>query len=190
MVKKSINLLIEKELDSLLVAKLKHYLPIAAASCFIIFIILFIVSVTNSKKNLAQYNVLQEEVNKLENKIEERKNLEGVYTLSYSILKTINEILSKKVNFTPLLSEVMKINSDYLSVTQASSDDKGKVNFSITASSSASLNDLVSFLQEREDKDKIFSEVIANGATRNTLGGYELSISFTADESLYREKTN
>ncbi|OGG20815.1 hypothetical protein A3D03_04000 [Candidatus Gottesmanbacteria bacterium RIFCSPHIGHO2_02_FULL_40_13] len=190
MVKKSINLLIEKELDSLLVAKLKHYLPVAAAVCFILFIILFIVSITITKKNLAQYNTLKEEVNKIENKIDEKQNLEGVYTLSYSILKIINEITGNKVNFTPLLASVIKINSDDLSLTKAMSDDKGLVNFSISASSSAALNNLVSFLHEREDKDKIFSAIYAHRATRNTDGGYQISVSFKADESLYHEKTN
>ncbi len=190
MVKKNINLLIEKELDSPLIVKLKLYLPVAAVIFFILFIILFIVSITYTKKNLDQYRILKEEVSQLESKIDEKKNLEGVYTLSYTILNTIKEILNNKVSFTPLLSELMNINTDHLSVTQASSDNKGKVNLNITASSSAYLNNLVTFLHDKEDKDKIFSNITANGVNRNKTGGYELTISLKADESLYHEKTN
>lgn len=190
MVKKNINLLIDKELDSLLVAKLKLFLPVAAVIFFVLFIILFIVSISYTKKNLDQYRVLKEEVTQLESKIDEKKNLEGVYTLSYTILNTVKEILNNKVTFTPLLAELMKINTDHLSVTQASSDNKGKVNLSIAASSSASLNDLVTFLHNKEDKDKVFSAMTAGGIIRSKAGGYELSISLKADESLYHEKTN
>ncbi len=190
MVKKNINLLIEKELDSALVAKLKFFLPITAAISFILFIILFVISISYTKSNLAQYNVLNAEVNRLESKIDEKKNLEGVYTLSYIILKTISEVLNNKVSFMPIFNEVVKVNSDHLSVMQASSDEKGKVNMALTASSSADLNDLVSFLHEKEDKDKIFSNMIANGIVKNKKGGYELSVSLKADDSLYHEKTN
>lgn len=190
MVKKNINLLIEKELDSHLVAKLKLFLPVVAVVFFVLFIILFIVSISYTKKNLEQYKVLKEEVSQLESKIDEKKNLEGVYTLSYSILNAIKEILNNKVTFTPILSELMKINTEHLGVTQASSDNKGKINLSITASSSAYLNNLVTFLHDKEDKDKIFSNITASGVNRNKTGGYELTISLKADESLYHEKTN
>ncbi len=190
MVKKNINLLIEKELDSPLVAKLKFFLPLTAVIFFVLFIILFIVSITYTKKNLEQYKVLKEEIHSLESKIDEKKNLEGVYTLSYTILNAIKEIVNNKVTFTPLLSELMKINTDHLSITQASSDNKGKVNLNITASSSAYLNSLVTFLHDKEDKDKVFSDMTADGIIRNKTGGYELSISLKADASLYHEKTN
>ncbi|MBI3955525.1 hypothetical protein HY338_03705 [Candidatus Gottesmanbacteria bacterium] len=190
MVKKNINLLIEKELDSALIAKLKFFLPITAGLSFFLFIILFIISISYTKSNLSQYNLIKDEVNRLESKIDEKKNLEGVYTLSYVILKTISEILNNKVTFMPIFNEVGKINSNHLSITQASSDEKGKVSLAIIASSSADLNDLVSFLHEKEDKDKIFSNMIANGIVKNKSGGFELSVSLKADDSLYHEKTN
>lgn len=190
MVKKNINLLLEKELDSALVAKLKFFLPLTAGISLILFIILFIISISYTKSNLAQYNVLKDEVNRLENIINEKKNLEGVYTLSFVILNTISEILKNKVAFMPIFNEVVTINSAYLSVIQASSDEKGKVSFAVTASSSADLNDLVSILREKEDREKKFSNMIANGIIKNKNGGYELSISLKADDSLYHEKTN
>lgn len=190
MVKKNINLLIEKELDSHLVTKLKLYLPVGAVVFLVLFIILFIMSITYTKKNLEQYRALKEEISQLEGKIDEKKNLEGVYTLSYTILNTIKEILKNKVTFTPLLSELMKVNTDNLSVIHASSDNKGKVNLNIIASSSAYLNNLVTFLHDEEDRYKVFSNMTAGGIIRNKDGGYELSISLKADESLYHEKTN
>lgn len=177
MEKHSVNLIIKKEKVSPLVAKLKIILPVTASAFFFIFLVSFFASLFYISKNINEFDRIKSQISKLEKQIADKKNVEGVYTLTLSRAKILEQLKMGNKNYANLLSEILKLQSEGIIINQTSIDKKNSVSTSITASSSALLDDLVTRL-EASDKAKNFTDIRTSGIVRDKKGRYLLSIFF------------
>lgn len=175
MEKHSVNLIIKKEKEAPIVAKLKIILPVTASIIFFIFIVSFFASLFYINKNINEFDAVKSQISKLEKQIADKKNLEGVYTLTLSRIRTLEQLKTGNKNYSNLLAEILKLQSDGIIITETSIDKKNSVSTSIAASSSALLDDLVTRLIQT-DKAKIFTDIKTSGIVRDKKGRYLLSI--------------
>ena len=176
MAKTSVNLIIRKDADSPFVRRLKRIVPVLGITSIVLFLILFLISLAYLNSNTARFNQLKSEIGQLEKKISGQKTNESTYILTASLLTALQQISSKDKDFSPLLSEILGLKSIDISVPVATVDKDYNVSFGITASSSATLDTLVTRLQSLEAK-KYFSEIRAYGIVRDKKGKYNLNIS-------------
>lgn len=176
MEKHSVNLIIKKETDSALVVKLKTFLPIIAVAALLLFVVSFLASLIYINNNNKEFKSLKTQSETLEKQITDKKNIEGIYTLTVQRIKTIDQLSSGNKNFAKLLFEILKLQSTGINFTQTSIDKKNAVNIAVIASSSATLDDFVTRLIEA-DTNKLFSDIKTSGIVRDKTGGYLLSIS-------------
>ncbi len=185
MPKKSVNLILPLEKDKPVVKKLKIILPVVAVISLLTFTIVFLASIFYINSNIFQFNLLKSEIDQLENNIGSQKNTEGIYTLTSSRLNILDQVSGKSANFTSLIGAINQMNLSGISITNMASDNKGNVTFSVAASSSASMDSLVSYLLDK-DKKKIFSKIEAHGIVREKTGSYTLTITLLANNSLLK----
>lgn len=185
MVKSTINLILEKERDPVLIRRLKIILPLIAGISLVVFIIIFIISLNYTRNNISIFTGVKNEINDLETKIEEYKNIEGVYTITYKILDAVQSILKNDKQLSPILSEINNLNESDLSVVTARADIDGNVNLSMIASSAASLNKLVQILKTKEEEEKKFAKIEASGIIKSKTGEYTFNLSFKTNPDLY-----
>lgn len=185
MQKHSVNLLIKKEQQSPFLSKLQLILPILAVAALFLFVVIFLVSIIYIGNNNKQFGTLKLKVESLEREIAEKKNTEGIYTLTLNRVKTISEISAGSKNYSNLLSEILKLQKSGISVTNASIDKKNAINVSIIASSAATLDDFVETLAAAGESKK-FSDVKSSGIVRDKSGGYLLTVSFKPSEALLK----
>lgn len=178
MEKHSVNLIIQKDKEAPIVAKLKIFLPVTASIGFFIFIVSFFASLFYINKNINEFDALKLQISRLEKQVSDKKKLEGIYTLTLSRIKTLEQLKKGNKNYSNLLTETLKLQSEGVTITQTSIDKKNSVTASIVASSAARLDDFVTHLVA-VDKDKIFTNINTSGIVRNKKGGYLLSIFFT-----------
>lgn len=177
MEKHSVNLIIKKEKESPIVTKLKIFLPVTASIGLIIFIISFFASLIYIDKNIRDFDSVKLQISKLEKQISDKKNLEGIYTLTHLRLKTLGQLNSNIKNYSNLVTEVLKLQSDGVKLTHTSINKNNSASISIVASSSASLDDAVTQLIQI-DKDKIFTNMKTSGIVRDKNGRYIFEIFF------------
>lgn len=183
MQKHSVNLVIRRESEPESVKKLRIFLPLAAVVSLLIFVVAFLSSIIYIGKNNSEFNSLGKQIDNLEKRIAQSKNAEGIYTLTVLRIKTIDQLGTGSKKFAPLLTEILKLQSKGITISQASIDKKNSVNFAVTASSSASLDEFVNTLI-RADSAKTFSEINSSGIVRDKDGGYLLTISLKPNNSL------
>jgi len=184
MPKRSINLIIHKQLDTTSVARLKKYLPISAAASIFIFISLFLGLIIYINTNLAAFKLRQVEATQIEKKIEAAADVEATYTITANLINKLSKILSSATNYTKVTSEIIELKSDDLNITSATTDSDGNISFSVTATSVTVLNEFVSTLIDKEEIDHKFSKIEAHGIVRDKDAKYILTINMKADKTL------
>lgn len=185
MEKHSVNLLIKKKEQSPLFVKLNIIFPAAAAFSLFLFISLFLVSLIYINDNNKQFSSLKNQVESLGKQISDKKNIEGIYTLTAERVKIIDQLNSGRKNYSNLLSKILKLQSNGISITSASIDKKNAVNVSAVASSAAALDEFFSLLTEI-GQNKQFNDIKSSGIIRDRSGGYLLSISFKPSEIILK----
>jgi len=183
MQKHSINLLIAKEEESPQLVKLKKIFPILAVVSLCLFIISFFFSLIYISRNQAEFMSLNLQIDNLEKNISQQKNSEGVYTLTISRIKTIEDLQNGNKNFAKLLSEINKLASNGVVFSQATIDKKNAVTIAAIASSSSALDDFVASLV-RAETAKLFSDIKSSGIVRDKNGAYLLSVSLKPNSNL------
>lgn len=185
MEKRSVNLLIQKKGQSPLFVKLGIIFPLAAVISLFLFTVFFVVSVVYIANNNKAFGLLKSQVDNLEKQISNKKSIEGIYTLTANRVRTIDQLKSGSKNYTGLLSEILKLQTNGISVTGASIDKKNAVNVSVVASSAATLDDFISLLLT-SDQSKLFNDIKGSGIVRDRSGKYLMSISFKPSDRLLR----
>lgn len=185
MTKYSVNLVINKSAESPLVAKAKIFLPVTAIVSLALFVIFFLSSLVYINKNNQKFNALKIQIDNLEKRISANKNAEGVYVLTVSRIKTIDQLGTHSKKFTPLLSEILKMQSGGLVISQATIDKKNAVTVALTASSSGTLDEFVTALMKAES-NKLFSDIKSSGIVRDKDGSYLLSVSLNPNPTLFQ----
>ncbi|OGG26931.1 hypothetical protein A2960_02180 [Candidatus Gottesmanbacteria bacterium RIFCSPLOWO2_01_FULL_39_12b] len=183
-VKHKINLIIPSEVESRRVKRLKFYLPLIATVSLLIFVILFLLSIIFVNTNITKFNNLNLEVDNLEKKISSFQTTEGIYTFISMMLKNIDQIARSQKNYLPLLDQISELPSSTIKISTISVNDQGNVSFSVVASSSASLDNFITFLMEK-DNNHLISNIKADGIVRQK-GKYLFNISFLADKSIFQ----
>ena len=183
MEKHSVNLLIKKDSESDLVIRLKTFLPVIAVVSLSLFVVSFLVSLLYINNNNMEFKSLKSQSESLEKQISDKKNVEGIYTLTALRIKTIDQLNSGSKNFAKLLFEILKLQSEGINFTQTSIDKKNAVNIAVVASSSASLDDFITKLIA-VDSSKQFSDIKSSGIVRDKTGGYLLTISLKPSSNL------
>lgn len=183
MQKHSVNLVIAREEESPHVVKFKKILPILAALSLCLFVIFFFSSLVYISRNRVEFNSLKLQIDNLEKKISQQKNAEGVYILTVARVKTIADLQNGNKNFTKLLSEINKLQSNGVFFSQTTVDKKNAVTIATIASSSSALDDFVATLI-RAETAKLFSEIKSSGIVRDKNGAYLLSVSLKPNSSL------
>lgn len=183
MEKHTVNLLIRKTDEPAVLVKLRIYLPIMAAAGMLLFVISFLASVIYVGQNSRQFNALNTQIDNAEKRISGSKNAEGIYTLSYFRISTLGELKKGSKNYAKLLSDVLKMQSAGVSVSQITVDGKNSVAATVTASSAATLDNFASVLF-KADADKKYSDIKTSGIVRDKTGGYLLTILMKPDNSL------
>jgi hypothetical protein len=87
------------------------------------------------------------------------------------------------MSFIAILPEITAANGSGISLSNANVSEKGNLAVSLQASSSASLDDFVTFLKKKEEK-KLYSEIIASSILREKKGIYHLGLTFKVNKSL------
>ncbi|MBM3283688.1 hypothetical protein FJY90_05600 [Candidatus Gottesmanbacteria bacterium] len=185
MEKRSINLLIQKDKDPLILRRLRIILPVAASFTLLIFLILFIISINYVNENNAQYNRLKVQTDQLEKKIADQKPTEGLYTLTVRKLDVLDKILRENRNLVKPISEIIYMGSNLLDINQITIESDNRLAFSVSASSSAALDGMISALLVKE-ANKYFSDIQATNILRDKEGKYNFKISLRADANLFR----
>jgi len=185
MTKKSVNLIIRKETDSILLQRLNIFFPVFASIFLIGFALFFFGSIIYINNNITKYNILKKEIENLEKKISGQKGTEGIYKLTSSRLSVFEQIENVNLSFTPLISEIYSLNDLGVKIKSASADNKGNTSFALSATSSASLDQLVNTLIDKE-REKLFSKIEAHGIIRDKNGNYALTITFTTSPTLLK----
>lgn len=183
MEKRSVNLIIQKSAESPLFIKLKLILPIVAAVMLALFVIFFLSSIIYINKNNSEFNASKTQIENLEKKISSNKNTEGIYTLTVSRIKTIGQLGSGNKNYALLLSNVMKLQTNGVTVSQTSIDKKNNVTVAVTASSSAALSEFVTNVAKTESEN-LFSDIRSSGVVRDKNGGYIMTISLKPNSKI------
>lgn len=183
MAKYSLNLIIRKQNEPEMIRKLKIILPVTAGASLVIFLAIFLMMFIYINKNVNQFNLLKRQTQQMENKISSQKMTEGDYTVAASRINVLGEILDKEKKFIPLISELDRLNTGGIKVEAVSSDRTGNISLSLIASSSASLDDFVTTLLYKEDQ-KLFSDIKAQGISREKNGNYHMTLSLKADKNL------
>lgn len=183
MQKRSVNLLIIRETESPRIKKLKIFLPVAATVSLFLFVIFFFSSIIYVNQNNEEFNSLKLQIDILEKKISAKKNIEGVHNFTVARIKSIGQLSANTKKFTPLLSEILKLQKNGLAIAETNIDKKNKVNFSVTASSSGTLDDFISDLEKAEGK-KLFSNIKSSGIVRDKTGAYLLTITLDPNPTL------
>lgn len=177
--KRSINLVLSKQPQPLIIRRLNVILPAVAGIFFFLFIAIYVGSILYLKENQKEYNSINSEITENEKAIESQKNKEGVYRYTLSLLTVLDQIASAYQSYTPLAQEISDLNSLGLGIKTFGTTTKGDVSINLSAKSTDSLEQLVIALKQR-DKDKKFSEIRASGISRDRDGVYQLSLSFKA----------
>lgn len=181
LMKKSVNLILERIREPPFVKKLKVILPIVAVFSLVFFVAVFLLSLYYVDSNIYELNILKQEAETLEQQISQQKKVEGVYTLTVLRLDVLNQILAKRKDFSKVIMEIDSLQEDEISLISASIDEKDNVLLSLVASSSAALDRLVNLLLDRETKG-FFSDIYARGIVREKESSYTLSISFKSKQ--------
>lgn len=181
--KASVNLILSKKKEAKLSKKLKLIFPVTAGICLFVFIIIFVITITYVNSNIYKFNLLKKEAERLESKISAQKSSEGIYTVSLNRLSSLDTLLTNSMSFIAILPEITTANGSGISLSAANVDEKGILSVSLQASSSAALDDFVTFLKKKEDK-KLYSEIVASSIIREKKGIYHLGLSFKANKSL------
>lgn len=177
--KKSVNLILKQFKEPPFLRKLRVILPILAGITLTLFVIFFLISVHYVNNNTYQYNAVKKEVDIIEQKIIAQKNVEGIYTLTFSRLNVLNEILASasRKDFSKLVAEVDSLQQEGINLVSTSVDENSNVLLSLTVSSSGELDRLVDLLIDKEQQG-FFSDIEASGIVREKDGSYILSVSF------------
>ena len=186
MTKHSVNLIIKKDDDSLLIKRLKKYLPLTSGISFLIFIIATVVTYIFLNGNIAEYNSLKREVTVLEERIKSQQQNEDIYISTGKTLTGNEKILFLSINFNPVLSEVINLPTEGITIPNASCDKLGNLSFKMVASSSSKLDNFITHLLNKETKSKLYSNMKAGGIVRNEKGNYSMSISLNVDKTLLK----
>lgn len=183
MQKHSVNLIIKRSNEPPIITKLKVILPIAAVVSLTLFVIFFFSSIIYISRNNQEFNSLKTQITNLEKLISAAKNTEGIYTLTVSRVKTIDQLNSTHKNYFNLLTEIKKLQLSGINLTQVTIDKKNAVVLAVSASSSASLDNFVTTLENR-DISKVFSDIKSSGIVKDKTGSYLLSISLKPNPGL------
>lgn len=183
--KKSVNLIIEAKLETPVVRKLRVILPILAAASLFLFAIIFFGSLIYINNNLKDFDLLRKDIKTQEEKISALKSMEGIYNITVVKLNAFEQISSQKKSFSRILGEIEDLKRNYVTISSAAIDSDGKISFSMSASSSAQVDDFVELLLLQEQK-KIYSNIEAVGFMKDKKENYSFSISMKGDPSLLR----
>lgn len=182
MVRHSVNLILAGPGEPPYIRTLKTFLPITALVSLVIFVLVFIASVMFVDSNTKQLNLLKNELETLEKKISEQKNVEGIYTLTAMRLSVLAQILSSGKNFSKFIPEIDSLQGKGITIDSAAIDKQGNVSLSLLASSSGALDDFVTLLLAK-DREKTYANIAAGGTAREKKGDYKLSLSFKASQA-------
>lgn len=185
MTKYSVNLIINKSLDSPVLIKLKIILPVITLIFTVVFIVTYLITLGFISNNLSNFNSLKRETDQLEKEVEAKRDIEAVYTVTTGRLGILEKLSANIIDFNKLLTEVNNINSNGITVKTINSDSSGNINLSLVATSSAALDSLVDYLRSKEEQ-KLFKEIQAQGIVREKKGNYHLNISFSSSPTLLK----
>lgn len=183
--KKSVNLIIESKIQSPLVKKLKKYLPILSVIGLIVFLLSFIISLIYINSNLKDYETMKQEVAQLEDKISGMKKTEGIYDITATKIKALEMILADKKSYLKAIENIEYLQQLDISIPSAEISSDGKIAFSVSASTSAQVDDFVALLLDQEKK-KIFSNIEAQSFLKDKQGAYNFGVVLTIDSSLLK----
>lgn len=185
MQKHSINLIISKPNKIPHLDKIKTYMPVVALLVLVIFIGLYIYSTINLSNANKEYLLVKSDVDSVEKKIRSQNNIEGIYLLTANRLEVISQILSKQdKDFAKFLNEIQSYDIEGIILESVGIDKKGLISMQISASSSASLDELVSLLI-RKDNEKFYSKITSGGISRDKTGTYKMTVSYTGSKAIF-----
>lgn len=183
--KKSVNLIIKSKIERPFIQRLKILLPLTASLGLLLFCVVFVVSVVYLNTNLKEYNLLNKDIEALKGEIASQKKAEGIYNISALKLTVLEQIISQQKSFTNVISQINNFKNNNLTISLAKIDTDQKISLSITASSSAVINDFVEKLLISENQKK-FSKIFAEGFMKNKKNEYTFIISMLADPTLFK----
>lgn len=183
MQKHSVNLLIKKSSERPEIARARIYLPIFAAISLVLFVIAYLASILYLVNNNQKYNSLISQIDNLERQIAAEKTTEGVYSLTIMRVNALKDSGSGSKNYIKLLTELSKLKTEGISISQTAVDKSNAVSLAVTASSSASLDNFVNALISA-DRAKLYSEIKSSGIVRDKNGSYLLTVLLKPDNSL------
>lgn len=177
MPKKTINLLIQKHEQKNLLGKIFRFVPIVSVCSLILFLLFYGSSVVLLKTNIKEYNTLQDAIEQIEAKIAGKKNTEGLYVSTITILAVIEKILGEKYHYSDILPEIYSLNTYNTIVSDSTIDKNGQVTLSVTATSIDILDEFIEKLKEKEISNK-FSQINAQGIVRDKNGEFTMTVTF------------
>ena len=182
----SINLLTYKKNVSDIVRKLNRILPVVAVLSIVITLVIYLTFLVYTNNNISRYSSVSAEVNRLENSIKNKKNIEGTYFYTISLVKTIINLNSLKKNYLNLMDKLSSYSIEGSVINAVSIDQQNNVSFNIISSSSVDLVNFISMLLSDvyDTESAKISNIVTSPIIRNELGTYTFSLSFKADASL------
>lgn len=176
MARKTINLLISRQEETLAYQRLRKFSPIVAATFLTLFLITYLISLIYISVNSRDYNNLKSEVEISEKRVSDNKATEGVYLATVNLLDLIKKIKNQEAQEVAVIfPELYSLQSSNTYINTAAIDNKGAVNLNITSFSLDSLEELVNQLKSKEESAN-FKSIKAQGILREKDGSYTLTI--------------
>jgi len=187
MLKKSINLITPREKEPYIIRRLKTTVPIISAVSLFVFVALFIFSIVYVNQNVNSYNQLVAQVAALENQIEKEKSKEGIYTLTSQVVDVVKQLISVKQEHYQIFSDIWNLQTEGITYTSIIIDQKGKISINVEVDSYEILTAFIEKIVNMENVSKSFSQIRAEGVTRDKKGIYTFTISMQADSGQTRK---
>jgi hypothetical protein len=175
MVKKSVNLILNPQVESPVIKRLKVMLPVLAGICLVSFTVTFLVSVYLIRQNNDEYEMLKNQVGALQDKVNVQKNVEGIYTLTLTRDNILNQIMKTMKDFPQIFSDINGMTGGGIAVDTVSLRQKGEVSISFNVASASELDELVSLVLSDQFK-KDWTDIKAQGIAREKTGAYQLTV--------------
>ena len=182
MAKKLINLLIEVQPEPLAVRRFRRVIPTFSITLLVVYIVLQISLLAYIKLNLNEYNKIQKEVQRLENRIAIVKSRESLYITSIGVLDKIKKILDSDTKIiSNTLPVLINIQSSDVFMDTITVDNNGPAGFTVKTSNVTVMENLVNELTKIQTNIK-FKDVKAAGIIRENDGSYTFSVSLSVDK--------
>lgn len=184
--KRSINLILRKEHTAPVLLRAKHIARRVATVSLVVFCFAALFTMVYLRIQYDRFNALKQEVQNLENRISERKTIEGMAAIAQEKLAVLERLNSINRSYSRLLSETLALQTPSVIIASIVVSKDRNMSLSVISRTSEALEEFVDGLIRGDAKGQ-FVDISATGILRDRDGGYSLTVSMRPDATLFQK---